>query len=125
MAAQPVMVESYIAPLVFWERFQKELEAQVSECNTVAGERLWSIVRSTGPVACILVQSSTRAGDHIECAFDTDRGILNCTPGPALYAEALRFEWTGSSLRCGGRDLTCGEALRVVLDELVAYVDED
>ena len=125
MAAQPVVVESYIAPLAFWERFQQELEVQVSECNTVAGERLWSIARSTEPIARILVQSRTRPDAHIECAFDADLGILQCTPGPALDAESLRFEWTGTALRCGDRDLTSGEALRVVLDELVAYVDED
>ena len=125
MATQPLMVQSYTAPLAFWERFQQELEVQVSECNTVAGDRLWSIVRTGEPVARILVQSPTRPGDHIECAFDADLGILHCTPGPALDAKTLCFEWTGTALRCGGRDLTSGEALRVVLDELVAYVDED
>jgi hypothetical protein len=122
---QPVMVQSQIAPLAFWERFQQELELQVFECNTVAGQRLWSVVRSSEPVARLLVQSSTRPGDHIECVFDADSSLLRCTPGPALDAEALCFEWTGSTLRCGDRDLTSCEALRVVLDELVAYVDED
>src|ERR1044071_8781986 len=125
MASQPVMVQSYIAPLAFWEKFQQDLEVQVTECNTVAGQRLWSVVRTSEPVSRILVKSPTRPGGYIECAFDPDLGILRCTPGPALNAEALRFEWTGSTLRCGGGDLTCGEVLRVVLDELVAYVDED
>ena len=125
MASQSVMVQSQNDPLAFWARFQNDLELQVSECNTVAGERLWTIVRNDEPVARIVVKSPTRVGDQIECAFDPDRGILQCTPGPALDAEALRFEWTGTVLRSGGRDLTAGEALRAVLDELVAYVDED
>jgi hypothetical protein len=123
--ATTVMVPSQIAPLAFWEQFQQELEVQVLECNTVAGECLWAIVRTCEPVPRIMVTSRCREGHYIECAFDPDRSVLKCTPGPALDADVLHFEWTGKSLRCDCRELSAGEALRTMLDELVAYVDED
>src|SRR6476659_548091 len=93
MTTQPVMLEPRAARVAFWERFQRELEICVRECNAIAGEPLWVISGTGGPLCRVGVESAASSGDRIECSFDIERGILVCAPGPRVRAKRLRFRW--------------------------------
>ena len=124
MTTQPVMLEPRAARAAFWEGFQRELEFRVRECNAIAGEPLWVISGTGGPLGRFSVKSVARSGDRIECSFDIDRGILVCAPGPGMRARRLRFRWIDGKLLLDGREYDMRQALRLVLDELVC-IDED
>ena len=124
MTTQPVMLEPRAARAAFWDRFGRELEARVRECNAVAGEPLWVTSRTGGPLGDFRVESATRSGDRVECSFDLERGILVCAPGPGVRAKRLRFQWREANLLLNGREYDFDQALRLVLDQLV-WIDED
>jgi hypothetical protein len=119
MATQPVMLQPRSARVAFWDEFQREVELRVRECNAIAGEPLWVISAINGRLRRLAVEWATRPGARIDCSFDLDRGVLSCTPGPALRARRLRFRWTEGQLLLDGNFYTMDEALRLVLDELV------
>ena len=123
MTTQPVMLEPRAARVAFWERFQRELEMRVRECNAIAGEPLWVVSGTGGPLCRSAVESATCPGDRIECSFDVDRGILVCAPGPGIRAKRLRFRWIDGKLLLDSREYDMQQALRLVLDELVC-IDE-
>jgi len=124
MATQPVILQPRAARVAFWERFQRELEICVRECNAIAGEPLW-VISGTGGLLCrVAVESAASSGDRIECSFDVERGILVCAPGPRVRAKRLRFRWIDGKLLLDGRECEMQQALRLVLDELVC-IDED
>jgi hypothetical protein len=124
MTTQPVMLEPRVARAAFWDRFQRELEIRVRECNLVAGEPLWVISGTGGPLGRFRVHSATRPADRIECSFDMDRGVLVCAPGPGVRARRLRFQWRDGNLLLDGCACDVDEALRLVLDQLVC-IDEE
>jgi hypothetical protein len=124
MATQPVMLQSGVSHLAFWERFQAELESRVREGNAVADDSLWVISRTGGPLCCVTVESAICSGDRLECSFDAERGLLVFAPGPAVNAGTLRFQCQGGKLVCGEREYTLDEALNLALDELVCTYED-
>ena len=124
MTTQPVMLQPRDARAAFWERFQREVEIRVRECNAIADEPLWVVSGTGGPVCRLTIASSARSGDRIDCSFDVNRGTLSCAPGPAVRAERLRFHLKEGKLVLNGRAYDIGGALGLVLDELVC-VDEE
>jgi hypothetical protein len=119
MTTQPVMLQSGVSHLAFWERFQAELEDRIREGNAVADDSLWLISRTGGPPCRVTVESAICSGDRIECSFDSDRGLLVFAPGPAVNGGVLHFQYIGGKLVCGDHEYTLDEALNLALDELV------
>src|SRR5436190_19088843 len=103
MTTQPVILQPRAASVAFWERFQRELEIRVRECNAIAGEPIWVISGTGGPLGRLIVESATRPGDRIECSFDVARRLLVCAPGPGVRAKRLRFVWIDGKLLWDGR----------------------
>jgi hypothetical protein len=124
VTTQPVMLQPRVARAAFWERFQREVELRVRECNAIAGEPLWVVSGTGEPFGRLTVESVTRPGNRIQCSFDLDRGSLVCSPGPALHSRRLHFRWTEGKLLFGGRECDVDDALNLVLDQLVC-IDEE
>jgi hypothetical protein len=124
MTTQPVILQPRAVRVAFWDRFHRELELRVQECNAIAGEPLWVITGTAGPLRRVTVESAASPCDRIECSFDVDRGILVCAPGPGVRARRLRFRWNDGKLLLDGREYDLQDALRLVLDELVC-IDGD
>jgi hypothetical protein len=115
---QPIMLQSRAARLEVWEPFQRELERQVRECNVLAGETLWHVVRTGDPLR-ITLERFACPGDRLVCSFDADAGVLACVPGPGVRARPLRFRCADGALVRQGRRSTVSGAVSLVLDELV------
>lgn len=116
--AQPVILQSRAARLEVWEPFQRELERQVRECNALAGEILWQVVRPGDPLRLVLERFAC-PGDRLVCAFHEDTAVLACVPGPGVRARPLRFKCVEGFLVRQGRRSDVTAAVSMVLDELV------
>lgn len=123
MATRACVISDQLAPLEFWNRFRRDAEQRVEECNIIAGEPLWKAVASAEPNLRLTIQSASRSADRIDCAFDPDAAVLTCIPGPDLRGRTRHFRWTGETLRRGGSEFTHAELLALILDELI-WLDE-
>jgi hypothetical protein len=111
--ASPAMVSR--SPRVDdWEEFLWEAERQVRECNTEAGENLWTVRHSAKAPGRFTIASTTRAANRVECSFDAEAGALVCKPG-AEASGRLQFQLAGC---------TPARALGWVLDLLAEADDE-
>lgn len=94
MASPAIMVRK--SPADLWQEFQGEAERQVRECNSEAGEVLWSVGHSGESRHRLTIASTVRSANWVECAFDPRRGVLMCSAGSVggrpLYFR--RGEWT-------------------------------
>jgi hypothetical protein len=115
---QPIMLQSRAARLEVWEPFQRELERQVRECNVLAGETLWHVVRTGDPLR-LVVERFACPGDRLVCSFNEETSALACVPGPGVRSRPLRFRCLDGALVRQGRRLAVAAAAAMVLDELV------
>lgn len=112
------MLQSRAARLSVWETFERELERQALECNALAGETLWQIVRTGDPLQ-IAVERFACPGDRLVCTFQEDTAVLACVPGPGVRARPMRFRCVEGFLVRQGRRFDVAGAVSMVLDELV------
>lgn len=112
------MLQSRAARLSVWETFERELERQARECNALAGETLWQIVRTGDPLQ-IAVERFACPGDRLVCTFQEDTAVLACVPGPGVRARPMRFRCVEGFLVRQGRRFDVAGAVSMVLDELV------
>lgn len=122
MAAKAVLVPIAAARVGLWDRFQCLAEQRVSEGNLTAGERLWEVVRSSGPAPRLTIRSTRHRADFVECSLDLESGVLTCKAGSAINADPLHFqllEGTHDMLRRDVGDCTADQAIALILDELV------
>jgi hypothetical protein len=124
MATQAVMLQSGANRREFWNLFQAELAARVGECNAIADEPLWTVSAAGDPIYQIVVARRGIPGERVECVFHAAAGVLICTPGPAVNARPLQFEYGPETWTVNGCACSPEEAIRLVLDELVTS-DED
>jgi hypothetical protein len=114
------------ARLEFWNRFHRLAEAQVRECNALAGQDLWETECQEQPTLRLKVRSTTCRGDELDFCFDAHTGILTCQPGARIERQPCRFELVspaGEALRHGEFVISLKQAVLLMLDELV-FVDE-
>ena len=115
---QPVILQSRAARLSLRDSFEEELERQVRECNALAGETLWQVVRTGDPLR-IAVERFACPGDRLVCSFSEDLSVLACIPGPGVRARPLRFRCVDGTFIRQGRRSDLEGAASMVLDELV------
>lgn len=115
---QPVMLQSRAARRTVWDSFERDLERQARECNALAGETLWHVVRTGEPLQ-IAVERFACSGDRLVCTFHEDTAVLACIPGPGVRARPMRFRCVDGMLIRQGRRCDVAGAVSMVLDELV------
>jgi hypothetical protein len=123
MAARSAPIFSQKTQPAWWVRFQSLADERVSECNALAGERLWISANSIGSWA---VYAAGNPADSVSCSADAEAGLLMCKPGAAVCGETVVFECSDGSVevvRCGEVKLTMQEAVSLMLDRL-AWPDE-
>ena len=105
MTTQPVMLQPGVSHARVLGTVSSGTRDRVRECNAIAGDSLWVISRTGGPLCRVTVESATCSGDRIECSFDIERGFSCCAPGPAVRREAVALCNGGGKARCcGGRE---------------------
>jgi hypothetical protein len=125
MAAKALVLPPAARLVALWDEFQQLSEHGLREGNMVAGEQLWTIVRSPGELS-FAIQSTRDPADFVECSLDCESRVLTCRPGPAVVAGALTFqldEQRSGALCRNGVDYTLSQVLSLILDELVWIED--
>jgi len=140
-AAAPIQISDFSSqsdldfdPCQVWKLFCQRISKVVGDCNTVAGEKLWTIAESEASTlvesdapARLTVCAITDVKNCVELRFDPDTATLCCTFGRVvnLAAEWLFQVLPGEQplLRCAGIDVTLDEAVNFTLDRL-SFPDE-
>jgi len=126
MAARSVPIYSQKPQPAWWERFQRLAEQRVSECNALAGERLWISAAPANSAVSWAVYSASNPADSVSCSIDAEAGLLICKPGAAVCGEVVLFACSDGSadvVRCGEVEFSMEEAVSLMLDRL-AWPDE-
>ncbi len=126
MSARAVAVPVDVTNTGFWSLLQGLAEQRVSECNIVAGELLWELVRSSSGGMQFTIRSARDQSDSIDCSLDRETGVLTCAPGAGINAESLTFQVLGATcwtLQSASEDCTVDQAVARMLDQLIWIED--
>lgn len=122
MAAKSVAIPMASDRTALWTQFQDLAKHLIDEGNTIAGERLWSLVTTSGPSPKFTIGCSKAKDDRVECSLNMETGVVTCKPGPASDRAPFRFEFMpdpGGKLWGWGKAWSLEEALAMILGELV------
>ncbi len=125
MAANSSGSTARVNALIFWDRFDYQVNLRVREFNEGAGKSLLA-ARSCGAfVHQLTIEYAAGSACSIKCAFDLDRGALYCDPGPALPLQPFQFLWkaeTPEILQENGEAFTLEVAIDLILSRLTSSV---
>jgi len=101
-----------------WDAIGQTMDAVVRECNSIAGEPLWSLAEQGGRLTVLSLLNRSSA---LELWLQAEEGALRCNFSTPCRHECWVFHILrdGAGLRRAARTYNVPDAVNAILDALV------